>query len=74
MMNYFKNNQAVDAIIYLKNGTRKYGMLINNSLKITDTFHFISNTNFHLFQKSNNPELIEILQGNSISAIDTDLK
>jgi hypothetical protein len=74
MINYLKNNPAIDAIIYLKNGTRKHGVLVDNSLRRKDAFHFISNTNFNIFQQTNNPEFIEIVNSNLIASIDTNLK
>lgn len=74
MNNFLKNNPVIDAIIYLKCGKRKYGVLLDNSLLKNDVFHFISNGNFQLFQKTNNPEFIEILPGNLIASISTDLK
>jgi hypothetical protein len=74
MINYLTNNPVVEAIIYLKNGTRKYGMLVQNSLFRNDTFQFIDNTKFQLFSETNNPEYIEVLPGTLIAAIETDLK
>ncbi|MDO9185772.1 MAG: hypothetical protein V4549_04155 [Bacteroidota bacterium] len=74
MTNYLKNNPAIDAVIYLKNGTRKHGVLVDNSLRRNDAFHFICNTNFHLFQETNSPEFIEIVPGKLIASIDTNLK
>ena len=74
MTNYLTNNPAIDAVIYLKNGTRKHGVLVDNSLRRNDAFHFISNANFHLFQETNSPEFIEILPGKLIDSIDTNLK
>jgi hypothetical protein len=74
MINYLKNNPAVEAVIYLKNGTRKYGMLVDNSLRRSDAFHFICNTKFGLFQETNNPAFIEVLPGKLIASIETDLK
>lgn len=74
MNNFFKNNAVIDAIIYLKSGKRKHGVLVDNSADKNDTFHFISNTNFNLFQKTNNPDFIEIVSGKLIAAIDMNLK
>ncbi len=61
-----------DAIIYLKDGKRKHGMLIEEV--INDTYQFISNANYALFKKSNNPEYIEKMHLTQIDAIDTSLK
>ncbi len=74
MMNYLKNNPAIEAVIYLKDGKRKHGVLVDNSLRRNDAFHFICNSNFHLFQETNNPEFIEIVAGKLIASIDTNLK
>jgi hypothetical protein len=63
---------ATGAVIYLKNGKRKHGMLID--LIVDDVYHFISNANFLLFQKTNNPDFIEKLSVGSIEAIDVDIK
>ena len=74
MANYLNNNPAVQAIIKLKNGTRKYGMLVDNSLFRSDAFHFICNTKFELFKATNSPEFIEIVPGGMVASIETDLK
>ena len=74
MNSYLANNPAVEAIIYLKNGTRKYGVLVDNSLFRRDALHFICNSKFDLFSKTNNPEFIEVLAGSAIASIETDLK
>lgn len=74
MINYLQNNPTVEAVIHLKNGTRKYGFLVDNSLFRSDAFHFICNSKFNLFKETNNPEHIEVLAGKLISSIDTDLK
>lgn len=74
MTTYLKNNPAIEAVIYLKNGKRKYGVLVDNSLGRNDAFHFISNSNFQLFQKTNSPKFIEIVSEKLIAWIDTNLK
>ncbi len=71
---YLHNNPAVEAIVRLKNGTRKYGVLVDNSLFRKDAFHFICNTKFQLFTETNNPEFIEVLPGKMVASIETDLK
>ncbi|MFY9309571.1 MAG: hypothetical protein WAQ28_11040 [Bacteroidia bacterium] len=71
---YLSNNRVVEAIIRFKNGTKKYGVLVDNSLFRSDAFHFISNSNFQLFSETNNPEYIEVLPGKLIASIETDLK
>jgi len=71
---YLQNNPAIDAVIYLKDGKRKHGVLVDNSLQRNDAFHFICNTKFDLFQATNNPAFIEILPSKIIHWIDTNLK
>ena len=53
---------ALEAVIYLKDGKRKYGMLIDNGSN--DNYHFIAN----------NCEQMEIVPAVIIDAIDTHLK
>ena len=74
MTNYLTNNPAVEAVIHFKNGTRKYGMLVDNSLIRKDAFHFICNSKFEQFKETNNPEFIEVLPGKAIASIETHLK
>ena len=66
------NNTTIEAVIYLKNGKRKYGMILENSM--SDVYHFISNTNFKLFSKTKNEAYIEIVPGALIETIDTSQK
>jgi hypothetical protein len=63
------NNTAIEVIIYLKNGNRKYGMILENSIK--DVYHFISNTDYKIFNRTKNEEYIELVHETSIEAIDT---
>jgi hypothetical protein len=68
------NQTATEAVIYLKNGERKYGILfIENFLK-ENVYRFISNTNLNLFNSTNNPQYIETVSGVAIESIDIDLK
>ena len=60
-------------IIYLKNGKRKYGLLIDAPEK-QEFYEFISNDNMQLHQKNESSLLIEKLDLNSIEAIDNNLK
>lgn len=71
MINDLKNNHT-EAVIYLKNGKRKYGMLIDNI--VNDAYQFISNNNYNLFKKDSNQSYIEILPSHTIDTIDTSLK
>lgn len=65
-------DQAQEAVIYLKNGNRKYGMLIDNDAD--ENYRFISNTNYSSYKKDNNEDHVEIVPGISIEMIDTHLK
>ena len=61
-----------EAVIYLKDGKRKHGMLIEEM--INDAYQFISNTNYYLFKKDNNQDHIETVHCSLIDAIDISLK
>ncbi len=65
-------NNHTEVVIYLKNGNRKYGVLINNM--VNDAYHFISNNNYNLFKKDKNQSHIEIVPRILIETIDTSLK
>lgn len=65
-------NKATEAVVYLKDGKRKYGMLINNTTN--DAYYFISNSELNIFKKTKSEKYIEIISGISIKAIDVDLK
>lgn len=71
MINKLENDHK-EAVIYLKNGKRKYGMLMGNI--VNDTYKFISNNNYTLFKKNFNNNYIEIVPNNLIETIDTNLK
>ncbi|MCX6294751.1 MAG: hypothetical protein NTX97_01580 [Bacteroidetes bacterium] len=66
------DHKEIEAVIYLKNGKRKYGKLINDV--INDAYHFISNTNYREFIRNRDQVYIEIFPIFSIETIDTDLK
>ena len=61
-----------EAVIYLKDGKRKHGMLIEEMAN--DTYQFISNNNYSLFKNDNDLNHIEKLHCSLIDAIDTNLK
>jgi hypothetical protein len=63
---------AQDAIIYLKNGNRKHGILIDAGAK--DNYHFISNVNYEQFKEDNNEKHIEIVPSMLVENIEIDLK
>jgi hypothetical protein len=67
-----KNESIVEAVIYLKNGKRKYGMLIENM--VNDAYQFISNNNYNLFKQDNDQCYIEIVPCALIETIDPNLK
>jgi hypothetical protein len=60
------------AVIYFKNGTRKYGMLLERQLN--DAYQFISNANYFVFEETKNEKYIESVPCSLIETIDTDLK
>ena len=64
-------NTAKDVVIYLKDGQRKYGILVDDNHQ-RESYHFISN--FNLFSKPVNLDFLEIIPKGLIEAIDTDLK
>lgn len=61
-----------EAVIYLKDGKRKHGMLVEEM--INDAYQFISNNNYSLFKKDNNQAYIETVHQSLIDTIDTNLK
>ncbi len=65
-------NSAKDVIIYLKDGQRKHGILVDENNQQRDVYHFISN--FNLFNRPVNLDFLEIIPKILIEAIDTDLK
>ncbi|MCW3083835.1 MAG: hypothetical protein JWP12_1201 [Bacteroidetes bacterium] len=69
----YANNTATEAVIYLKNGKRKYGILVDETPS-TNNYQFISNDNISHFIETQSIEYIEIVPGTSIEAIETDLK
>ena len=71
MINTLENNYT-EAVIYLKNGKRKHGMLLDNI--VNDAYQFISNHNYNLFKKENIHNYIEMVPSNLIETIDTSLK
>lgn len=61
-----------EAVIYLKDGKRKHGMLVEEM--INDAYQFISSSNYYLFKKDNNQAHIETVHQSLIDTIDTTLK
>jgi hypothetical protein len=66
-------NETTEAVIYLKDGTRKYGKLINNDAT-NDDYYFISNSDISIFLKTKSEKFIEIISRALIEAIDVDLR
>lgn len=65
--------KTTEAIIYLKNGRRKYG-LVSEEIPSTGNFHFISNDKIMYFNETNGQDRVEIIPGFMIEAIETDLR
>lgn len=65
--------KTTDAVIYLKNGEKKYGKLVDETPE-SDSYKFISNQNLSFFNETNNAQYMEIVPGSLIEAIETDLK
>jgi hypothetical protein len=63
-----------DAIVYLKTGEKKFGVLLSQEPSIQDQYKFISNNNLELFSETQNANFIEVMQVQQIEAIEIDLK
>ncbi|HSH65995.1 MAG TPA: hypothetical protein VLB84_09400 [Bacteroidia bacterium] len=66
------HNTATEAVIYLKNGKRKYGVLIEND-EIYNSYQFISNEKIATSAPGFD-DCIELLSAELIEAIDINLK
>lgn len=64
---------ATDAVIHLKNGKRKYGLLMNEHPETND-YRFIPSESIAYFTETLSNEYVEIVPGVLIEAIETDLK
>lgn len=60
---------ATEAVIYLKNGKRKYGVLLD---ELYNSYRFISNEK--IINANNYEDCIELLSAELIEAIDINLK
>jgi len=69
----YASNTATEAVIYMKDGKRKYGILVDE-MPSTDSFQFVSNNNISHFIETQSIEYIEIVPESLIEAIETDLK
>ncbi len=73
-MNMISNTATcTNAIIYLKNGKRKYGLLMTHTAFLS-SYPFIPNEKINSFFTANDTSCIEHLSSASIEAIDIDLK
>jgi len=63
-----------DAIVYLKTGEKKFGVLLSQEPSSQDQYEFISNNNLELFSETQNSNFIEVMQAQQIEAIEIDLK
>jgi hypothetical protein len=72
IMNY-SNEKTTEAIIYLKNGKKKFGWLVDET-PFAENFHFISHSNIPGFNESYSNDYVEVIPGCQIEAIETDLR
>lgn len=72
-MTTLENNNSQDAVIHLKDGKRKHGLLMNE-LSETGSFMFIPYHTNSYFSENGVYDHAEIIPGVLIEAIETDLK
>jgi hypothetical protein len=68
----FKCPGSVDAVIYMKDGRTRYGLLVDDTMM--DPYCFIPSGDLDLYLETRDPNYIEIIGGAQIEAIDIDLK
>ena len=68
------NSRSTEAVIHLKNGTRKYGILVNEPIRGTEDYRIISHNYLEDYERTGNSQHVEIVPGALIEAIETDLK
>jgi hypothetical protein len=73
MIEMIRNNRITDAVIHLKDGKRKHGLLVNETPG-TENYLFIPNNSISRFAETLSREYIEIVPGALIEAIETDFK
>jgi hypothetical protein len=61
------------AVIYLKSGIRKYGLLVDEQFS-TNSYQFVSNNNVSYFNNTQSNEYVEIVPTVTIESIEVDLK
>jgi len=64
---------TTDAVIHLKNGKRRYGLLVDEKPS-TDHYFFIPNESVAFFSETQSNAYVEIVPGILIEAIETDFK
>jgi hypothetical protein len=67
------NSNVTAAVIYLKDGKRKYGILMDGQCS-GNNYQFISNDNILNFNNTLSNEYVEIVPTVLIESIDIDLK
>jgi hypothetical protein len=73
MKNTFISESAIDAVIHLKNGKTKHGLLLEETPG-ADNYFFVSYNSLQHFEETQSPSYIEVVPGMLIEAIETDLK
>lgn len=63
-----------DAIVYLKSGERKFGVLLSQHPIMDRFFRFVSNSNLEKYFQTNNDAYVELVENQQIEAIDINLK
>lgn len=71
-MNQQTTQDPQEAVIYLKDGKRKYGMLMGT--QPGDFYYFISGNDYDLFRQNKNKSYIETVPTILIETIDINLK
>lgn len=61
------------AVIHLKSGKRKYGLLVDEQFS-TNSYQFVSNNNVSYFNDTLSNEYVEIVPAVTIESIEVDLK
>lgn len=70
-----ENHHSTEAVIYLKDGKRKHGVLLNEQTNLPQAFFkFVCNSNISFFNETMNTDYIEFVPESLIESIDTALK
>lgn len=55
-----EDHTATEAVIYLKDGKTKYGILMERKIdQVKKIYRFISNDNLYMFNNTNNPNTLK---------------